>query len=76
MNCVSHQPDKRAGGPSQVARSLPPSNSVILSVTIGTVPVSEPVLEAEMTRRAEVITETLTGIIEEPAAFRYWGLNE
>jgi hypothetical protein len=38
--------------------------------------VSERALQAEMNRRAEVITDVLARIMEQPAAFRHWGLNE
>lgn len=37
---------------------------------------SELVLEAEMSRRAAVITEVLARIIDHPAPPRHWGLNE
>lgn len=38
--------------------------------------ITELVLEAEMNRRAAVITDVLAGIIEHPAPPRHWGLNE
>lgn len=33
-------------------------------------------LEAELDRRANAMTSILAGIMDRPAANRYWGLNE
>lgn len=76
MNCVSHQPAKPASGPSQVVVALNASETVLLSGTAENPDVSELVLQAEINQRAEVITGVLAGIMEQPAAFRHWGLNE
>jgi len=76
MNCVSHQPAETASGPSQVVVTLITSETVIFSGTAENPDVSELVLEEEMNRRAEAMTDVLAGIIEQPAAFRHWGLNE
>jgi hypothetical protein len=76
MNCVSHQPAKPASGPSQVVVTISASETVLLSGTVEDPDVSELVFQEEMNRRAEVITDVLAGIMEQPAAFRHWGLNE
>lgn len=76
MNCVSHQPDQKASGPSQVVVALLTSETVLVSDSIESTVASEQALQAEMNRRAEVITDVLAGIMEQPTAFRHWGLNE
>lgn len=76
MNCASHQPDPAAGGPSQVVVTLLASDALHPTAGTGTTAVNELVLREEMNRRAEVITDVLAGIMDQPAAFRHWGLNE
>lgn len=76
MNCVSHQPDQTASGPSQVVVALLASETVLVSDNVASTVASEQMLQAEMNRRAEVITDVLAGIMEQPATFRHWGLNE
>jgi hypothetical protein len=76
MNCVSFQPAKPASGPSQVVVSISASETVLLTGTARNPVVSERALQEDMNRRAEVITDVLAGIMEQPAAFRHWGLNE
>jgi len=76
MNCVSHQPTETASGPSQVVVTLITSETVLSSDSVENAAASELALQAEMNRRAEVITDVLAGIMEKPAPFRHWGLNE
>lgn len=76
MNCVSHQPDQKASGPSQVVVALLASETVLASDSLESTVASESALQAEMNRRAEIITDVLAGIMEQPATFRHWGLNE
>lgn len=76
MNCVSHQPDEPASGPSQVVVSFIATETVRLTDPAESAAVNELAFEEEMTRRAEIITDVLAGIMEQPAAFRHWGLNE
>jgi hypothetical protein len=76
MNCVSHQPAESAKGPSQVVVTLIATETATLYNSTENIVVSERALQAEMNRRAEVITDVLARIMEQPAAFRHWGLNE
>jgi hypothetical protein len=76
MNCLPNQITKPASGQSQVVVSLIASRTTLLSSTADHPALNELVLEAEMNRRAGVITDVLAQIMEEPVAFRHWGLNE
>jgi len=76
MNCLPNQVTEPASGRSQVVVSIIASESTFLFDNPGHPVVSELELEAEINRRAGVITDVLAGIMDEPAAFRHWGLNE
>jgi len=76
MNSLSNQVTEQASERSQVVLSLLASKSTFLSSNSEDPTVSELELEAEMNRRADMITDVLAKIMEEPAAFRHWGLNE
>ena len=76
MNCVSHQPEKPASGPSQVVVSVMASETTLLSGPVLNLAVDELILENELKRRAEAITDVLTEIMDQPTSYRHWGLNE
>jgi hypothetical protein len=76
MNCLPNMPTEPASGRNQVVVSVITSETTFLSSEPGNATFSELELEAEMHRRAGVITDVLARIIERPAAPRYWGLNE
>jgi hypothetical protein len=76
MNCLPNQMNEQVSGRSQVVVSLIASETRLLSSSAEIPVVSELALEEEMNRRAGVITDVLARIMEQPAAFRHWGLNE
>ncbi len=76
MSCLPNQITKPASGKSQVVVSLITSETTLLSSNEDHPALNELALEAEMNRRAGVITDVLAQIMEEPVAFRHWGLNE
>jgi len=76
MNCQPCPSIEQASGQSQVVVSLSASETTLLPDDTGSTAVDELPLEAEMNRRAGVITDVLARIMEQPAAFRHWGLNE
>lgn len=78
MNCQPSQNMNvdQASGQGQVVVALLASDTTLLSTTTGTTAVDEIVIEAEMHRRAGVITDVLARIMEEPTPRRHWGLNE
>ena len=76
MNCLPNQIANAASGQSQVVASLLASEATFRSNSSEHGDFNELELEAEMHRRAGVITDVLAKIMEEPAAFRHWGLNE
>jgi hypothetical protein len=76
MNCLPNQITEQASGRSQVVVSLIASESAFPSSNPENPVISELELEAEMNRRAGMITDVLARIMEEPAACRHWGLNE
>lgn len=75
MNCASNQLTGQAGGHSQVVVSFIAAEAGALG-NIESPVTDELALEAEIHRRAEVITSVLAGIMDEPASYRHWGLNE
>ena len=76
MNCLPNQITQRVSGSSPVVVSLIASETTIVSGRTGNFTNGELAFEAEMTQRAEVITNVLAKIMEQPSAFRHWGLNE
>ena len=76
MNCLPNSTTESAGAPDQAVVSLVASEATFSSGDSDEFTVSELVFEAELHRRAEVITDVLARIIDEPAPFRHWGLNE
>jgi hypothetical protein len=76
MNCLPNRMTEPASGQGQVVVSLIASETTLPSGTADNPALNELVLEAEMNRRAGVITDVLAQIMEEPVAFRHWGLNE
>jgi len=76
MNCPPNMTTEPASGRNQVVVSLISSETTFLAGEPENPATSEPELEAEMHRRADVITDVLARIIERPVAPRYWGLNE
>lgn len=76
MNCPQNKSVEPACGRDQVEPPLVSSEATFLALGSGIHIGSEPELEAEMDRRAGAITEVLARIMEQPKAFRHWGLNE
>ena len=76
MNRLSNQTAQQASERSQVALSFLASETTFLSSSNESLAIRELELEAEMKRRAGVMTDVLAKIMEEPAPFRHWGLNE
>lgn len=76
MNCLPNRTTEQASGQDQVLVSLIASETTLLSSADENPVLNELALEAEMNRRAGVITDVLARIMEEPVAFRHWGLNE
>jgi hypothetical protein len=78
MNSLPIKPDEFASEQSKGTVSLFASETTFIAGTAETPAVHPLALEAEMNRRAEVITDVLARIMEQPApaAYRHWGLNE
>jgi hypothetical protein len=76
MSRLPNQITEQASGQSQVVLSFIASGTTTPSSKPEHLAVNELELEAEMNRRAGVITDVLARIMEEPVAFRHWGLNE
>ena len=76
MNCMPDEIAPKAGGHGHAVLSFIASETTTLTSSPEALVARELELEAEMNRRAQVMTEVLARIMEEPAAFRHWGLNE
>jgi len=76
MNRPSNQVAQETGEHSQVAICLLAAEVTPLSNSPEILAIRELELEAEMQRRAGVMTDVLARIMEESTAFRHWGLNE
>jgi len=76
MNCLPNSTNQPAGGPDQAVVSLVESETTFSSGESEEFTVKELVFEAELHRRAEVITDVLAHIMDDPATYRHWGLNE
>lgn len=68
-------PDAASGGQETFVSIVTTEMTLLPNDQKSRVP-DERELEAEMERRATALTAVLTRIIENPAAPRYWGLNE
>ena len=75
MKCLNETPEQASGG-KQTFVSIVASETITVAGDSANPPLDERELEAEVERRASAMTEVLVGIIEHPAAPRYWGLNE
>jgi hypothetical protein len=76
MNCLPNQLTNAASGQGQVVASFLAAEATFRSSSPEHRESNELELEAEMHRRAGAITDVLAKIMEEPVAFRHWGLNE
>jgi len=76
MNGLSNKATEQAGERDQVVVSLSTSETKAFASDPEEPVVSELVIEAEMIRRADAMTDVLARIIQRPAAPRHWGLNE
>jgi hypothetical protein len=76
MKRLSNDIPNHASGGTEALLSVVTTETTALPEDLKDRVPDERELEAEMERRASAFTAVLARIIENPAAPRYWGLNE
>jgi hypothetical protein len=76
MNSLLNKTTDQANAPGHVVVSLITTESKILNRATDTSGADQLVLQDELRRRADAMTEVLQKIMDRPAAPRFWGLNE
>jgi len=76
MNCQLNQTSEPTQAPSPVVVSLLLTETATRTSSAEISAANELILEAAMRRRADAMTDVLTGIMERPLTQRFWGLNE
>ncbi len=76
MNSLLNKTTDQANAQGPVVVSLLATESKVLTRITDDSGVDELVLENELRRRADAMTEVLQKIMDRPAAPRFWGLNE
>jgi hypothetical protein len=76
MNFLPKQNNAPGGGADQMVASLLLTKTTFRTSVAGPAIANELPLENAMHRRAEAMTDVLTGIMDRPITPRFWGINE